>query len=212
MNQTKKLLEHLTNPKIVKTFSEKPENEIENLQELVLVVDDFSFTSIFFLKDKTIHAYATGERDYIGVLDACLYIYQLNFSNKEFRLSKRELASYLSDGPQTSVFDEGEYLFDLFFSKLSDCIEALYNTSIAPYDSLSTSEKITNIETVIDEFFNVKFHQEGKSAHLLEVDGVDVVVKISGSQGCSVGKDLEFLQNLLQDKLKCYDINVIPEY
>lgn len=212
MNQTKKLLEHINKPKIVKPFSEKPENKIEKLQELVLVVDDFSFTSVLFLKDKALHVYATGEGDYVGVLDACLYIYQLNFSNKEFRLSKRELASYLSDGPQASVFDEGDYLFDLFFSKLNDCIEALYNSTIAPYDSLSASEKIKNIETVIDEFFNVKFHQEGKSAHLLEVDGVDVVVKISGSQGCSIGKDLEFLQNLLQDKLKCYDINVIPEY
>lgn len=212
MNQTKKLLEHIASPKIVKPISDRPENVVDNQQELTLVVDDFTLTSTMSLNDLKIQAYASGDQEYIGILDACLYIYQLNLSNKEYRLSKRELFSYLSDNPASSVLDEKEQLFDLFFSKLNICIDAAYSNLMPPFDSLTASEKISNIEAIIDEFFNVKFHQEGKSVHLLEVDGLDVVIRINGSQGCSVGKELEFLQNLLQDKLKCYDINVIPEF
>lgn len=212
MKKTNRLIEHINSPHFIHQFESGLSNSLI-LGEISINVDDLNFLAkIYQDKAGNFMAMVFGDNLSAALLDACLFLININLNQDLYRLSLRELNSYLTDNQGVEVIEDSDFTAYELFNQLDKIIEATKLNSKVYFDKLSALEKINVVEGLIDQYFNAPHSNEGKIADLIEVDGLEIVVNIKGSSSCSVTKDLEFIQNLLQDKLNCYDINVIPEY
>jgi hypothetical protein len=210
LKKSKRLLEHINAFKVIKPIESTLDTGAG--VSFNFVDDDVVATAVMQMKGEEFSIAASGDPEMLGLLDAIANLYKLNTKVSGYRLNLRELDRYLSDHNTESFFNELDLLPEKLLESFQVAWDTLQKQLQVEFENLNTTEKIETIEKMIDNFYNVEFSTQGKTAHLVEIDGFEVVVSIEGSGSCDTGKSLEFLQNMLQDKLKCFDINVIEEF
>jgi Fe-S cluster biogenesis protein NfuA len=209
MKTQKRFNEHLISPKYV-SFDETVNFKSESLGEFKFEYTDQKVSAHFFKEAGDFKVLVSGAASFFSALIDS-FIFLLNNDDQLKYINLREFGFYIKDDPKDELDLTKDILLVELIEAFNKFIESDLRVKKINFTASTLVEKIQMVQRTFDKHYTPHILKQNKSIEVVDIDENLIIIKLHGASNCELEKELEYMQNLLQDKLQCHDINVIPD-